>query len=106
MIHRFSRFGLFAVLFAAGLPGCSLLGNTWADRNLGMYVGSDSYYPDYVNTGGYYTPSYKKGGARCFGYVPAYFPGCYPGIYGGYDHFQKGASGCDANAPVCDPVNP
>lgn len=81
------------------LTGCAYSHAGLHQRNLGMYVGSDSYYPDYHGQGGYYTPSYKKGGSRCYGYVPAYMPGCYPDVYGGYEHFQKGASGCDINAP-------
>ncbi len=78
------------------LSGCAGL---WSHRNLGVHVGSDSFYPDYQTTGGYYTPSYKHGGPRCFGYTPAFMPGCYPGVYDGYDHFRKGPSGCDINAP-------
>ena len=96
-------FALLAGSVGMALSGCSVMNHSsGGSRNLGAYVGSTSYYPDYTTTGGYYTPSYKQGGPRCWGYLPAYFPGCYPGLYGGYEHFQKGASGCDINAPACD----
>jgi hypothetical protein len=96
-------------LIRAGLIGCCVLTagaanalaempGTWFGRNLGLYVGSDSYYPN-RQEGGYYYPSYKHGGPRCFGYTPAFIPGAYPGVYGGWDHFKKGPSGCDPRDP-------
>jgi hypothetical protein len=101
-LTRLSAAVVAAVAITGSLTGCTMVGETCVPRNLGAYVGSTSHYPDYTTTGGYYTPSYKSGGPRCFGYTPAYIPGCYPGIYGGWEHFRKGESGCDINAPVID----